>query len=393
MKKNNNGMQPLLSILVPIYNVSKYLERSINSIMNQTYENIEVICVDDGSTDNSLNLLLKMQEKDSRISIIHKRNGGLVSARKAAMKKARGKYIGYVDSDDWIEPSMYKELMDVAILNDSDVVCCGHYRDYGTHTVVEKPMFKDGTYTIEEILDAENGGGLVSLKEVDKFNISVNLVNKIFRKEIIYENQMKVPESISDGEDIACLWPTFVNCKKVSVISKCLYHYCLRDDSISFSTKEESYEELFRYLDRAFYISGPLNKTVQDQKKVLKSFMLLLGNPRNIIKYSDELLIPYGRIRKKSKIIVYGQGRFAKQLADIVGMIDELEMVGVIDKYSKNDRILDIHEINDTSYDVILIGILKSDTVREVKKELIDSGIPESKLLSIKIDLLKCFGE
>ena len=105
---------PLISIIVPVYNVEEFLPKCIDSILAQTYENLEIILVEDGTKDNSGQICDAYAEKDSRIKVIHKENGGLSSARNAGMDVARGEYFGFVDSDDWIEPETYESLMVLA---------------------------------------------------------------------------------------------------------------------------------------------------------------------------------------------------------------------------------------------------------------------------------------
>ena len=105
----------LVSVVVPVYNVKAYLEKCINSILNQTYENLEIIIVDDGSTDGSSDICDQFLKKDNRVFVIHKENGGVVSARQAGIDKAKGEYVIAIDSDDWIEPIMISELYTLAI--------------------------------------------------------------------------------------------------------------------------------------------------------------------------------------------------------------------------------------------------------------------------------------
>ena len=101
----------MLSVIIPVYNTEAYLKRCLDSVLGQTYKNIEVICVNDGSTDNSLQILKDYEKKDKRVLVIDKENGGVVSARKAGIKAASGEYCTYVDSDDWIEPNMYESIL------------------------------------------------------------------------------------------------------------------------------------------------------------------------------------------------------------------------------------------------------------------------------------------
>ena len=103
--------KPLVSVLIPVYNVEDYLERCLDSVLNQTLTQIEVICVNDGSTDRSPEILKEYQENDSRIVIVNKQNGGLPSARNAGIEKARGEYVGFVDSDDYVQPNMFENFI------------------------------------------------------------------------------------------------------------------------------------------------------------------------------------------------------------------------------------------------------------------------------------------
>ena len=121
--------EELISIIVPIYNIEPYLEDCIKSLTVQTYKNIEIILVDDGSTDGCPDICDKYASLDSRIVVIHKKNGGLVSARKAGLEKSSGKYIGYVDGDDWVEPLMYEDMYNNMKTSNSDIVASGHKRD------------------------------------------------------------------------------------------------------------------------------------------------------------------------------------------------------------------------------------------------------------------------
>ena len=118
-------MNPMISVIVPIYNVEKYLARCVDSIVNQTYKNLEIILVDDGSPDRCPQMCDDYAEKDSRIKVIHKKNGGLSDARNAGMAVATGEYISFIDSDDWIETSMFELLLNNIFQYDCEISCGG----------------------------------------------------------------------------------------------------------------------------------------------------------------------------------------------------------------------------------------------------------------------------
>ena len=125
-------MGKLISVIIPVYNVEPYLPKCLESVCNQTYDNLEIILIDDGSTDNSGQICDMWAERDSRIVVIHKENGGVSAARNDGLKRAKGELIGFVDSDDWVEPSMYKKLF--SAIGDTDMACCG-YVDYPLGTI------------------------------------------------------------------------------------------------------------------------------------------------------------------------------------------------------------------------------------------------------------------
>lgn len=128
-------MNDLISIIVPVYNVEKYLNKCIDSIINQTYKNIEIILVDDGSTDNSGKICDEYLLRDSRIKVIHKNNGGLSSARNEGINISSGEYIGFVDSDDWVEPNMYEEMYKKILYSNADIVDCGYWKEYENKSI------------------------------------------------------------------------------------------------------------------------------------------------------------------------------------------------------------------------------------------------------------------
>lgn len=126
-------MKPIISIVVPIYNMEGYLPRCLDSLLGQTYPLFEIVAVNDGSTDGSLDVLKRYTAADSRIRLIDSANGGVAAARNLGMASCRGEYIGFVDPDDWVEPEMYGEMHAAALEHDADIVMCGYTREFGTH--------------------------------------------------------------------------------------------------------------------------------------------------------------------------------------------------------------------------------------------------------------------
>lgn len=165
-----------LSIVVPIYNVEKYLKKSVDSIIDQTFKNVEIILVDDGSTDSCGEICDEYEKKDNRIKVIHKVNGGLSSARNAGIKASIGRYIGFIDSDDWINPKMYESMINLATNYDADIVQCDFIKVYNNNVYVKED--NEEKYDILSNLDA--------MENLYNENVSKTIVtwSKIYKREL-----------------------------------------------------------------------------------------------------------------------------------------------------------------------------------------------------------------
>ncbi len=210
-----------ISVIVPIYKVENYLHRCVDSIINQTYTNLEIILVDDGSPDKCPMICDEYAKKDSRIRVIHKKNGGLSDARNAGLDIATGEYIGFVDSDDYISVHFCKRLMNVMKVSDSDIVEC------------EIKKFKD-TDKIGDIqnnkLDFITFNTYEAMENLILNNIlSVTVWNKLYKKDVIEKLRFKVGKT---NEDDFYTYLAFDNANKISKLDEELYYYLQREDSI-----------------------------------------------------------------------------------------------------------------------------------------------------------------
>ena len=221
---------PLVSVLVPVYNIERYIGLCLESIIRQTYANLEIIVVDDGSTDRSGEICDLYALKDSRIKVIHKENGGLVSARKAAINVASGEYIGYVDGDDWIGEGFYSALLSAIQQTDSDAVIAGFSRELFSKTARIENALPIGIYegkSLEKLYSS-----MISYDDFFRHGVTTYLWNKLFRAEIIKDCQISVDERISIGEDGAAVYPALLKCKRICITDNCSYHYRQREDSM-----------------------------------------------------------------------------------------------------------------------------------------------------------------
>lgn len=217
----------LISIIVPIYNVEDYLDRCVESIVNQTYNNLEIILVDDGSPDNCSQMCDSWAEKDNRIKVIHKENGGLSDARNAGLKIATGEIVSFIDSDDWIELDMFEKMLNRMKKDNSDMVSCGVKWVEEDGTVIRDVTSED------EVLDTET-----AMRELLNDNkLKQHVWNKIYKYDLIKD----IPfEKGKYHEDVFWSYQIVGRTKKVSVVKESFYNYMQRSNSImgeSYSVK------------------------------------------------------------------------------------------------------------------------------------------------------------
>lgn len=219
-----------ISVIVPIYKIEAYLPKCIDSLLNQSFSGFELILVNDGSPDNCPKICNQYGAKDSRIRVVHKENGGLLSARKAGLKKAKGRYIAFVDGDDWVDKFYLDTLFKLAEANDADLVVTGHFREFDGKIETIKPK-KAGIYDENELKSSIIPKAIYNGKFCEH-GISTYVWNKLFRTELLYSILLDIPNDIVMGEDAAITY-SYLSISKSLVVSRIpLYYYRQRHDSI-----------------------------------------------------------------------------------------------------------------------------------------------------------------
>lgn len=286
-------VQDKISIVVPVYKVEKELDRCVQSLLGQTYENIEIILVDDGSPDSCPVLCDKYAQKDSRIQVIHKENGGLSDARNAGLKQATGKYILYVDSDDYIEPDTCERFLEATNGQTVDLVV--------GNAKMEKP---DGCEMM--IHSATPGGKIYTAKDfiqkaVPSHQWFAPAWLNLYRKDFLLENDLYYKKD-TYFEDTQMLPRVFLQAKKIACMEGIFYHYVVRDGSIMTSAKNEKKKadaiEILKEWKRCFdavqdtelkkYLYGMLLKCYLHECRVygIKTHEITGVNNRFLLKYS-----------------------------------------------------------------------------------------------------------
>lgn len=291
---------PKISIIVPVYNREKYLEKCINSIIKQDFKDIEIICVNDGSTDNSLEILKKLSRQDERIIVIDKKNGGSSSARNAALKIARGKYCLNIDSDDWIEQGYFKALYERAEKDDLDI----------TISDIKKQNEKTGLVEIIKDLNigSKNINSINYLKSFYTNNFLGYTWNKLIKRELYTKNKIFYNENIFLLEDVELIGKLSYFSKKIGKIDKAFYHYMIGNNNGTFNNVPfkhliDTYK-CFKNLEE-FYLKNNETelKDLVSRKKNLRLIGAMLGNKFSKFQEYDDFLDKYLKMIKEDKFI------------------------------------------------------------------------------------------
>lgn len=223
---------PFLSIIVPVYNVEPYLSCCLDSILAQTFTNFEVLLIDDGSTDTSGAICDDYAKKDSRIRCFHKENGGLVSARQYGFPRAQGEYVTFVDSDDWIDSSMYQSMCGAAKETGADTVCCNYTAVTPEKKIERRDFCKPGPYN-KQMLEEQIYPQMLFSGSFFHYGVSPSLCNKLFRRTLLEKHIYNVPLSVKLGEDALVSYICLLDSNVVYFIDKSYYFYRSNNASIT----------------------------------------------------------------------------------------------------------------------------------------------------------------
>lgn len=268
---------PKISVIVPVYNVEKYLERCLESLINQTFKDIEIIVINDGSTDRSLGLLVEIQKRDNRIKVIDKNNEGLSQTRNRGINNSTGEYITFVDSDDWIDLNMLSALYSKISKDGSDISMCSYKREY-----MDKSLPKQLNLPDEILLDSKKASKYMyrrivgpvgnELEKPENLDSLVTAWGKLYRTDLLVKNSVEfIDTKLIGTEDLLFNIYAFKYTSKVSVIDEPLYHYWKgNSNSLTAEYKPK--------LNEQWNIKGKLIKKHLDFHNEDKEFYLALEN-------------------------------------------------------------------------------------------------------------------
>lgn len=367
-------MADLISIIVPVYNASEYLKQCIESIVKQTYKALEIILVDDGSTDDSTQICEHYRRLDGRIQVIHKDNGGLVSARKAGLKIASGNYIGFVDADDYIANDMFESLYLKLKEYDADFAHSGMI--IGNQKICNE---------VESVVDftLNNKIEFINNNIFRNQKIIFALWSKLFKAELVKAAYMQLNEKQNYGEDLLCMCYCILMCNKFCILKDAFYHYRIYQGSLSHlgwldTCIQESM--LYTWVIELFKKNNLMDKCIDSVRyhykaRLMDALTCDMESGVSVLRYRIKDM----EFLNHKKIVIYGAGNVGKDFYIQLCQNNQCEIVAWVDK-EKHDivNLIPIQNpdvLKNIYYDLIIIAVKSKTVADEIKKELVYNNI------------------
>jgi glycosyltransferase involved in cell wall biosynthesis len=381
---------PLVSIIIPIYNSETFLDKCVQSALNQSYKNIEVILVNDGSIDSSGEMCDNYAFIDSRVKVIHKNNGGLVSSRKTGLIASTGEYILYIDGDDWIELNLIEYYVKQIIEHNADVVVSSHIVNLEGREDILINSLPFGVYNKEQLKSIIYPKMMYTGK-FSQFGIFSYSWGKLYKKELLLKNQLKVDENITIGEDALCLYPTLLDANMLVILEQPGYHYRQRADSLIKTLRKIDICRMQKVYDDfkdIFFDKGVLDIMLPQLQYYLLSLLIINTEGPNIDNITD--LYPFNKIESKKGLVIYGGGTFGQHMYKKIINNKSYNILAWIDEkykhYSKlNLPVTGFNKIKSLEYDAIIIALMDEDNSNQIFSKLIKQGIDKNRIIQIPI--------
>lgn len=380
----------VISVIIPVYRVEPYLRECLESVRNQTYRNLEVILVDDGSDDGSGIICDEYAGKDSRFHVIHQENKGAACARKAGVRRSTGDYIGFIDGDDWISLDAYEKMLASIQAGDADIAVClkNICQDGNGYICSEDAVAEEGIYrkkdSINQICEYLFWG-----RDGHKEGISINLYDKLFKRELIIEYIEQVDERLRYFEDAACVIPCLMEADRICVINEPFYYYRQRNSSACHSIDTMYLEQI-----NIFYksIMDRLHNGMDDFRQRLDKYFAsrVYEGLNRIMGLSLDNAIPLyvppvSVLPESDRIVVYGAGTVGRDYHRMMEMMCPGRIAGWVDRQWESLRedgvaVSPVEALKGWEYDRIVIAVLFEDNAAKIKASLIQMGIEPQKI-------------
>ncbi|MBQ6589706.1 MAG: glycosyltransferase [Butyrivibrio sp.] len=355
----------MISIVVTVYNLGNYIECCLKSIIMQTYMDIEVIVVDDGSTDNSARICDEYAARDSRVKVIHQENSGIVRARKNGLLASRGEYIGFVDGDDWIEPEMYEKLYRALTDENVQVSMCGRIEEMGDLSRRVCQGIEAGRYGRNELL-TQVFPRMIVKEGFFEWGIYPGYWDKLFSRCTLEPHLMNEDDRIVMGEDAAGVYPCLLSAESIYIMQDCLYHYRQSSNSMvkkkvaDYESERLRFKVLYQSVNEIF--SKAADNLLADQWLLYVLFLMI---PRADVLYAGieklDYLFPFPEVKRGERVIIYGAGLYGTRLYRYLKDTGFCDVVAIADRdYArlKDDdmNVISPEEIDDHIYDAVVVA-------------------------------------
>lgn len=387
MSKN----EPKISVIVPVYNVASFLPTCIESILNQSFPDFELILVNDGSPDNSHDICLSYQEKDKRITIINKPNGGLLSARKAGLETAHSEFVSFVDGDDWVDFDFLASMYRIVELHQVDLVISGHIRAFEGRNEKMTPLYKQGVYTFHDL--AELISNMLNKSTFFQHGVSTYVWNKLFRRELLAEILFQVPNEITMGEDAAITYSYMPLCSSIGITHSCNYFYRQRVNSMVKAIQSSELERS-HLMNLVSFLNSSLSEKL-DKEKLRRDLLYYLYS-QALVRFGglisdSESHIPFQGLKKGDRVLVYSSGTFGQRLLAFNNIHNVFQLVSWIDldHVESNDLGLQVDSPFSKiakEYDTIIIASIDGSQIEQILDVLSLYGFDCSKYAPLNLD-------
>lgn len=382
-----------LSLIVTVYNCDKYLSRCFESLKNQSYGKLEIVIVDDGSQDMSAQLCDEFAKEKADVKVIHKPNGGTVSARKAGIEAATGEVVCFVDGDDWIDKDFCLNLMrPFEEYENIDVVSSGLLFEYVSDAEKNHVLLdgaEQGLYKKSKI-ERELLPNLIYDLKKDTSAITTSICCKMIKKNIALDAMNDMDDKLTIGEDGAYVLAVLLRTENIYVMKEAFYHYEQHIGSQNYKYGMFSYEQLKRLQQCMNNIASKAGKIhlmktqidyyIKDYIKHIQRSVFNIDEAVRVYSFPDYF------IELGSRIVIHGAGKVGQQYINYIKKTDKYKLVGWTDKKSRQEFIAsDIpcstDEIAKMEYDYIILASNEDYILEQMKKDLVNYNIPENKIL------------
>lgn len=378
-----------ISIVVPMYNVELYADKCIESITKQTYGNIEIIIVDDGSTDKSGVICDDWKLRDNRITVLHKDNGGLVSARKAGMRIATGDYIVSVDGDDWIEDDWIEQYADAIGKSGADIIYRdGVYRDtkgilFNTSMNVDERLYN------EREIQNEFVNNLLQFSPGIEKKIKLNSVSWAYRADIAKKQIEHVRDDFTTCEDLVFVTYCIFNSSSIYITRGGGYHYIQRLESMSFTEVDCKTMSLLYSDICAFLEQKNVDSKVKQIYNDMFSVNMLCINYKEMVRLEKGKLPFFPKVKQNSRVIIYGAGRVGRHMLSAIEEKKSFSIVAVADTFPEKYKDSNIWSIEDAcklEYDYVIVASIISQHIKQMTEKLLQLNVPVHKIAAFEYE-------